>query len=161
MNAELSVFIQSISALYRGNQAIVRNLAYIQTELPELALPGELSGEIAELCEDFLSAAYDVNTEIRNLEDKLGMHPGEEPYDPNIVNPDPRVTMGFIERWTGTEVHKLDALVRKVWALADQDAPAYGLVNMLLTESAGNILQAYHAMKADLARIAEQIEIHG
>jgi hypothetical protein len=159
MSAEPSVFVQSISALYRGNQAIVHNLAYIQTELPRLALAGELSGEIAELCEGFLSAAYDVNTEIRNLEDKLGLHPDEEPFDPNIVNPDPRVTMGFIEHWTGNEVHKLDALVRKVWALADQDAPAYGLVNVLLTESAGNILQAYNAMKAELARITQQRDI--
>jgi len=73
-----------------------------------------------------------------------------------IVNPDPRVTMGFIERWIGNEVQKLDALVHKVWALADQDAQAYGLVQVLLTESAGNILQAHGDMKAELARIASR-----
>ena len=157
MNIETTVFVKPISNLYQRNHVIASNLAYILKELPTLSLPDELRNEILTMCQDFDSAVYDVKKEIRNLEDKLGLHPGEEPFDPNIVNPDPKVTMGFIERWIAAEIETLDKLVKKLWALAEQDANSYGLVSVLVTESAGNIVQAHSGAKEELQLIRAQL----
>lgn len=155
MNA--SIFSQPIANLYRGNETMNRNLAYIQKELPSLAIPADLREEISTRCNTFQWTLSDLRKEIRTLEDKLGMHPGEEPFDPG-VNPDPRVTMGLIERWTAEELSGLRGLVEKLDRLAEQDPPAYDLVRLLVKESAIHIFKAFFGIREDLKFIGERLE---
>lgn len=155
MNTKPSIFAKSIANLYHQNDAIAHNLAYIQKELPTLFLPNDLRNEISTLCREFESVVYDVRAEIRNLEDKLGLYPGEEPFDSHI-NPDPRATMSLIEKWIASEVQALDTLVRKLWTLTAQDEQRYSLVNSLVTEAAANILQAQAGMRAELKSISAE-----
>ncbi len=158
MSVDTSILTRPIANLYQQIHLIASNLIYIQKELSALSISADLKHDISTMCEEFQSAVYDVKTEIRNLEDKLGMHPGEEAFDPNIINPDPRVTMGFIERWIAAEIQKLDNLVRKLGMLTEQDSEAYGLVDILIRESATNIIQAYSGIKEDLKFITAQLE---
>lgn len=153
---DTSIFIQPIANLYQWNDVIDRNLAYVKQELPALPIPAEIRSEISTVCDTFQWTLSDVRKEIRNLEDKLGMHPGEEPCDPNIVNPDPQVTIGFIQRWILEELSALHDLVQKLDKLAAQDSHAYDPVSLLVKESFANILKAYLGAQADLKFIAVQ-----
>ncbi len=89
MSADSTVFVQPIANVHKEYRVIDQNLAFILQELPTLFLPDDLRNEITAVCYDFQSALYDVLAEIRILEDKLGLHPGEEPSDPGVVNPAP------------------------------------------------------------------------
>jgi hypothetical protein len=60
------------------------------------------------------TATYDVATEVLNLRDKLGRGIPGQPHDPDIVNPDPFVTAGFIDRWLGEDVQRAGALVQSL-----------------------------------------------
>jgi hypothetical protein len=155
-----SIFIQPISNLYQRNDVINRNLAYIQKELPTLSIPAEIRDEISTVCDKFQWTLSDVRKEIRSLEDKLGMHPGEKPFDPHSVNPDPQVTIGFIQRWILEELQTLHELVQKLDKLAEQDSQSYDLVGLLVRESATNILKAYLGTQNDLKFIVGQLEQH-
>jgi hypothetical protein len=146
-------FIAPISELYASVTAMAQNLTYIQEELSHWDISNTLKSEIVTVCQEFESALYDVRKEIRTLEDKLGMHPGEEPFDPGVVNPDPQVTLELIERWLAAETEAMHALVLKLGALAETDLEVMG-VNVLVTESAANILLAQIQVKQALAAIS-------
>lgn len=133
------------------------NLAFIEKELPSLALADDLKDEIVAVCQGFGWTLRDIRKEIYTLEDKLGMHPGEEPFDPNVVNPDPKATMGLIEHWVAEEAQAMDALVRRLWALADENK-GLGTMSVLVTESAANILHAQAKLKEALSSIAAQLQ---
>ena len=157
---DTSIFTQPISNLYQWNNVINRNLAYIKKELPTLSIPAEIRDEISTVCDKFQWTLSDVRKEIRNLEDKLGMHPGEEPFDPNIINPDPQVTIDFIQRWILEELQTLHELVQKLDKLAEQDSQSHDLVGLLVRESATNILKACLGTQNDLKFIAGKLEQH-
>lgn len=90
---------QPISDLYQLTSEIEAILNYILKEIRTLDAPKNLEDRVCSVCEEFENTLRDVKKEIRVLEDKLGMHPGEEPFDPGVVNPDPKVTIGLIDRW--------------------------------------------------------------
>ena len=75
MNSE--AFRVAIGQLYSSAGEIAGNIANIRKELPSLTIPQAEKLRIGKVCEEFEGAVYDVRKEIRNLEDKLGMHPGE------------------------------------------------------------------------------------
>ncbi|HNE06371.1 MAG TPA: hypothetical protein PLT08_17725 [Anaerolineales bacterium] len=158
---DTSVFTQPISNLYQWTDVINRNLAYIKKELPKLSIPAEIRDEISAMCDGFQWMLSDVRKEIRNLEDKLGMHPGEEPFDPHITNPDPQLTIGLIQRWLLEELQTMHELIQKLDKLATQDSQSYDLVALLVRESATNILKAYLGTQNDLKFIVGQLEQHG
>ena len=105
MNA--TIFTKPVLTLYRSLDEIAANLAYIRRELPVLGTGDVVRAAITGMCDEFDSALYDVRKEVRTLEDKLGMHPGEEPFDTDVVNPDPKVTPSLIETWLSRELEGL------------------------------------------------------
>lgn len=141
-----------IGALYRALDDIAGNVAFVEGELPKVALRATDRAAVLDRMREFDGAIHDVRTEIRNLEDKLGLHPGEPPQDPDIANPDPRATMRLIRNWRWTEIEALDPLVRRLQATAKVDI-AFGLASLLVGESATNILNAFNAVEAALAHI--------
>src|SRR5688572_13156973 len=109
MNA--TIFTEPVLTLYRSLDDIATNLAYISRELPALTMGEGVRTAITGMCKEFDSALYDVRKEVRTLEDKLGMHPGEEPFDPDVVNTDPKVTLSLIETWLSRELEGLNTVV--------------------------------------------------
>jgi hypothetical protein len=153
MKNDISGLTKSIANLYRCNDTMGQNVTYVLKELLRLPLPDELRNEIETAFKKLGSALYDTRKEIRNLENNLGLHPGEEPFDEAIANPDPQVTMGLIRRWVDDQAVNLDKLVRKLWALSAQESNKYVLVNALVTESVRNILEAQSDARRELDRL--------
>ena len=158
MNTE--AFRGPIGQLYSSLAEIAENIDYIRTELLPLNIPQGERLHIQRVCEGFKGAVYDVRKEIRNLEDKLGMHPGEDPFDPEIINPDPRVTMGFIEQWLRTEIEAMHQSVLHLDKLSKDDR-ALGGAYLLVGESATNILNAYSTVQESLSNIGAHLERKG
>jgi hypothetical protein len=140
-----------IVALLTGLREISNNVEYVLNELPT-ACPGvELRRQIDRVFRDFHNCLYDVRPEIPNLADKLGLNPGQPPNDPDIANPDPRVTIGFIRNWLQREFDDLHVLVQKLGA--DRGKPEVGLMFTLVAESAANMLNAFVGMLVALEEV--------
>jgi hypothetical protein len=153
----LDTYAVPISELHESTTAMLHNLTFIQKELPTLELVDDLTNEIVAVCQRFEWTLRDIRKEIYILEDKLGMHPGKEPFDPAVVNADPKATMSLIERWVTEETQAMDTLVKKLWTLSGQDK-GLGTVSVLVTESAANILNARARVKEALSSISAQLE---
>lgn len=152
-----TTFTELVLTLYRCLDEIVGNIAYIGRELPALEMDDGARAAITRMCNDFDSALYDVRKEVRTLEDKLGMHPGEEPFDANVVNPDPKVTLSLMETWLRRELKALHAVVKELERVAERD-PAMRSVFVLVAESGANILNAFIAISDRLKCIAAKID---
>ena len=155
MNANF--FTEPVLTLYRSLDEIAANLAYISRELPSLKMGDVVRSTITGMCNEFDSALYDVRKEVRTLEDKLGMHPSEEPFDPDVMNPDPKVTLGLIERWLSRELESLHTVVKELERGAERE-PALEIIFVLVAESGGNILRAFGAIRERLKFIAVKID---
>lgn len=149
MNTE--IFTEPVSKVYQALDEMADNIVYIRRELPSLEMSDEIRAAMTGMCNDFDSALYDVRKEVRTLEDKLGMHPGGEPFDPNVTNPDPKVTLSLMRTWLQREMEALHGIVTKLQAVAERE-PTTGIVFVLVAESGANILQAFGTIndKVDL-----------
>jgi hypothetical protein len=156
MNA--AIFNKPISELHRLVDVIAQNLTYIMNELQTLTLSEDVKNEILVVCQAFRLTLSDVNKEVRNLEHKLGMHSDDEPFDSIIVNPDPRVAIDLINHLITREVEAMHRLVVKLRALASLDSSRILVgVEVLVTESAANILNAYRDIKKQFSFIIEHL----
>lgn len=156
-NINVQLYAVPVEELYASIADISANVSFIHNELPsfKLTVPEELY--INQACEEFQSAISDARKEVRNLEDKLGMHPDQPPFDPNIKNPDPRVTMGFISNWLWNEIEVVHQIVKELERLS-KTKQELDAVYILVSESATNILNAYIKLKKSLDFIAEKLE---
>jgi hypothetical protein len=159
--AQAANFAEPVAGLYKWCRVIDQNLVFIQQELPTLSVPEDVRSEISATCRGFQDVQHDVLAEIRILEDKLGLHPGEEPNGPNAVNSDPRVSIELIEGWLSKEAETLNRLVRKLWELDEREHHAIVLASTLVTESAANILQAWAGIKEDSRIISGRLGSQG
>lgn len=146
---------QPISDLYELTSEIEANLNYILKEIRTLDAPKNLEDRVCTVCEEFENTLRDVKKEIRVLEDKLGMHPGEEPFDPGVVNPDPKVTIGLIDLWLGKSIDQMHNLIKSLEGSKDPDTIT---VYVLCAESGANILNCYRQIKDNLDLIAKRLE---
>ena len=158
MNAE--VFRALVAQIHSSVAEIGGNIDFVRDELPVLTIPEAEQLRIVEVCEGFEGALYEVRKEIRNLEDKLGMHAGQEPFDPDIKNPDPLVTIGFIDRWLWTEIEAMHQTVLHLDRLSKDDH-ALGVAYLLVAESAANVLTAYSSVQVSLSRIRDALAHKG
>ena len=155
MNA--TIFTKPVLTLYRSLDEIAANLAYIRRELPVLGTGDVVRAAITGMCDEFDSALYDVRKEVRTLEDKLGMHPGEEPFDTDVVNPDPKVTLFLIETWLSRELESLHTVVKELERGAEREQ-ALGIIFVLMAESGANILKAFGKIRERLKFIAVKLD---
>lgn len=155
MNADLHR--AQVAVLWEAAADMAANIDFIEGELPGLGLPDQERDCIAEACSCFMNELYDVRTEIRNLEDKLGLHPGEEPYDPAIVNPDPRATMGLITEALYSGIGCLHGLVSRLKDTSPE-TPEITLALVLVMESSTNIFRACSRVNQAFAAISAQLE---
>jgi len=149
------IFIEPVSSLYRLLEEISGQIAFIRRELPSLEMSKQIRPAISGMCEDFDSTLYDVRKEVRTLEDKLGMQPGEEPFDPD-VNPDPRATLSLIRSWLRTELESLNRIVTKLQTREERGS-ATGAVFILVAESGAGILRAFGSIENILAFIESKL----
>ncbi len=157
-NESVQSYTDLIEELYAAVTDISENVSFINNELPSLNIPDFEELNISQACEEFNSAIYDVRKEIRNLEDKLGMHPDQQPFDPNIKNPDPRVTMECISNWLWNEIEIIQGLVKQLEELSKARRD-FGVLYALVSESAAYILGSYIKLKDTLDLITARLEL--
>jgi len=144
---------KAISNVYQDLVKIEDNLRFILNEVPSQELNDETPSKISAVCNNFYWTINDCKKELRNAEDKLGLHPNEAPLDPGSVNPDPRVNIEMIEIWLSEEINNLHELTTALHALADKELLRFGAADILVTESAANILNAYNNIREETAKI--------
>lgn len=134
----------AVGEMHRALSEISQNVEYVLGELPKVQAEAALLDSAHEVFMEFRGTVHDLRTEIFNLADTLGLRPGEDPYDPDL-SPDPRVTLGLIARWLGEDLGKVHALVQKLGEA--------GLLQVLVTESAANILRAGGRVLDEVRRV--------
>ncbi len=136
----------SIRILYREVAEIESNLDYIARELPSLSVPHETKLEVSEWTRRLGSVVHDINKEISDLADTLRMHSSEKSFDLGTANHNPEVRMDYIRDGLKNELPELNSTVQRLKSLAGKDLQTYGLVFLLVSESATNILQSCEAI---------------
>lgn len=151
-----ALYFEQVGRLRLAAAAIADNVDYLRAEMPGAGFADDARDSLATVCDGLVEALRDTRPEFDNLEDKLGLRAGLPPHDPDIVSPDPRVTMGFIRNWLWEAIAPIDGIVRSAQAAADRDAGKM-LASVLLSESAANILRAYAAVVVALDAIADAL----
>jgi hypothetical protein len=149
-----SKYIDSTQQIWSALSAMQQNVYFMLQESSNVYLPDTLESRMASMLGEFDSLLHDLRDEAKNLEDKLGMHVGEAPNDPGIVNKDPLVTVGFLREWPEETFQIMDDLV-KALDVATRNDPRAGTAFILVAESATNMLSAFHDMQVAL----DQIEV--
>jgi hypothetical protein len=125
------------------------NAGYIEKELGSVRVPSpDDARAIAEICSSLLGSGHDVMSELFEFDE-----PGLPAVDPVVQR---RVER--IHRLLGDDLPRLDAVVRPLAAAAKRDS-AYGLVSVLVSESAANILRSYARVSA--AATAYRVAVGG
>jgi len=137
-----SPYVTDIGTVHASLAEVQSNVSYMRREQAGIPISDAARNSLKKVLDEFDGLLYDLRTEARNLEDKLGMHPGEPPNDPDIRNPDPRVTLGFLREWPRETFQMLDVVVRALERLAAGDR-ATGSAYLLVAESAVNMLNAH------------------
>lgn len=146
-----------LAALRTGLEEISANVEYVLKELPGIraSIGGPVADDAGAVFMDFRGCVYDVRAEIINLRDKLGLGTPGEPSDPDIKNPNPRVTAGFIRNWLHADFEKLHALVQRLDAAKDD--PGAGLAYLLVAGSAANMLNAFLGIVTTLEELEARL----
>jgi hypothetical protein len=127
------------------------NASYMRGELENLGCSSDRNARIEHLCGELDGLAYDLRTEVYNLQDKLGLRPGEEPWDPDIANPDPRVTLDFFRDWPRAVFEEMHDLVQTL--KEDSENEGGTLPFILVAESGANMLNAHKDVLDAIDRI--------
>jgi len=144
---------KAILNVYQDLDKIEGHLRFILNEVPSLDLDDETSKKIKSVCNNFYWTINDCKKELRTAEDKLGFHPNEAPLDPGSVNPDPRVNIGMLESFLSEDINNLKELVTVLHGLADKELLRFGAADILVTESAAGILNAYNRIREETKKI--------
>jgi len=147
-----SPYVTDIGTVHASLAEMQSNVSYMRREQAGIAISDAVRTSLKKVLDEFDGLLFDLRTEARNLEDKLGMHPGEPPNDPDIRNPDPRVTLGFLREWPTEPFLMLDTMVRELERLAAGDRAA-GSAYLLVAESAVNMLNAHEDVLEAVDRI--------
>ena len=134
---------EQIPKLYAALNQILSNLRYIRDELPNEKTTDDTRTALLKLCDDFEWEVLDIRMEVRTLEDNLGMHVGEEPFDHGMGSADPKETMGFIHDWLAAQLATMHDLIIELRAHTEGDLHAARL-SILVEESAANIIPRSH-----------------
>ena len=133
-----------VRELSRPLSAMADNLDYVLREQKSLSLPADLRQRVVEVCGSFREAlASEVADLVREMEETEARGRGEEPAAEGRR----------IGTRVGQLVESLDELVREL-RRASASEPDLGLVEILATESATNVLNAYKELKDRLEYLA-------
>jgi hypothetical protein len=86
----------------------------VMAELPPHDVDQRQRADITKFCSDFEQATRAIQAEIRILEDKLGLHPGEAPYDRSVLSREPIITIYIIRKWLSEEIDSIKAILRRL-----------------------------------------------
>ena len=105
------MFAQLIPRLQWSVSEMAVTVEDIAAQLPSRDIAESQRADITKFCKEFAAAMTAARDAIRILEDKLGMHPGEQPYDPTVLNREPVITIYLISKWLGEQNDRIQVIV--------------------------------------------------
>lgn len=139
---QLEVFLGRVEATER----------FLRLSVDQLDAGPKVKGIINGLCPELVGLVYDLRSEVRNLEDKLGLRPGLEPWDPDIKNPDPRVTMDFFRNWAYDSLMVFDEGLKHLDPGSGKET-ANAQAYLMVANFGTGLWNAYNDMLAALERV--------
>ena len=85
---------------------------------------------------------FDLDKEVRTLEDKMGLHPNEEPFD-EYAKGVPLVNMEFVRNWLTKDIKQMQNAIQNLQDLTKKDTNIPVAVNVLCMEQGVHILNAF------------------
>ena len=119
----------------------------IAAQLPSREIAESQRADITKFCKEFAAAMTAVRDAIRILEDKLGMHPGEQAYDPTVLNREPVITIFLISKWLREQNDRIQAIVPR------SEGGAY----TLMARAAVNVVKANEDAQDVLTAIRSEL----
>lgn len=121
---------------------MLANASYIEGELPNVELPDDLRAMTVELCTTLVGTKHDVISELHEMFD------ADSPMAAATV----RLRAQRLVRWLSDDIRALNELTAALRAASTQDE-RYSLAELLVTESATNILVAFNRLAAEADRL--------
>lgn len=120
--------------------AMLSNAMYVERELPTVALPRELRERTERVFSTLVGTKHDVFSELAEYDDLVDAGATEAELDRRLAR---------MVRWLGEDVGELAALVRALEE-AHRDDPRIGAADVLVTESAANVLEQFSRVRGAL-----------
>jgi hypothetical protein len=133
---EIPSFIQATRSCA---MQMMSNASYIQRQLPTIEVPDELRAKVEALCESLIGTKHDVITELFELDEQARAGVSEEKLSEK---------MHRTVKWLCEPIQEMHELVQEVEQLTSKD-PRYGLLFILIIESATNIANSLPGMFSD------------
>ena len=144
-------YAKAIAAIHAGVTDIQANLAYIERELPPLRGDFELKKDIIDICQGFWTALCDIRKEVYNLEHALSIDPPDD-----ALSAWDSIKSKILQTLS-KETNMMDGLIRTLWVLVEED-DRIGVVSLLVTESAENILKNVPKIDQALGEIENRLD---
>lgn len=116
---------------------MLENCMYVRQELPNVRMSTGLEAKVRAFCEELISAQHHLATELFKLQDAVEAGAESEEIA--------RRLSGIVQAAFET-LKEMPPLIEAVQQESEQDSEV-GLAEILLTESAGNLLQAFVEMR--------------
>lgn len=120
--------------------AMMDNAAFIETELPDVAMPPALESRAREVCAELVGTKHDVFSELSELEEMRA--------DGQVADSVVRARFERIIDWLGSPLEPMHELVRAIEVLTQG-----GLAWTLVAESATNIYEAFTRARDSAQRL--------
>ena len=129
--------------------AMLKNGAYIESELSNVELPNDLHAKAKQVCSDLIGTKHDVIHEIFDINDLLETSPQDEAAI--------SLRIGRIVDWLSEPIREMHELVQELQAASRNDR-RYGLTFVLIAESATNILNAFNATVDSAGAVEDDVK---
>ena len=140
--------------LYKNLNTISGSSNFVLEELKNFRLPDK---DIYDAFNALRSTVlFDLEKEVRTLDDKMGLHPSEEPFDEHAKG-DPLVNMEFIRNWLTKDILQMQNAIQNLQDQIKKGSNIPVAVNVLCMEQGVHILKAFtHVL--DILDDFEEIE---
>lgn len=118
---------------------MLSNGQYVLGELPNVKMSDELRERTRDVCNGLIGTKHDLITELFDLDDLVATEATDAQVGERVER---------IVQWAFEDLTKLHQVVTALDEASKRDDLEFGSAGLLVMESAGNILNAFHPMRA-------------
>ena len=118
---------------------MLSNAMYVLDELPNVKMSDGLRKQTQDVCNGLIGTKHDLITELFDLDDLVATEASDAQVGERVER---------IVQWAFEDLTKLHQVVTALDEASKQNDLEFGSASLLVMESAGNILNAFHPMRA-------------
>ena len=118
---------------------MLSNGQYVLGELPNVKMSDGLRERTRDVCNGLIGTKHDLITELFDLDDLVATQATDAEVGERVER---------IMQWAFEDLRKLHEVVTALDEASKRNDVEFGLASMLVMESAGNILNAFHPTRA-------------